>query len=169
MVKDVDEMTENERKFLLSLIADGSKTDAEIAAEQGMSKSTANRIRRRFEESGTLREYIPIIDLEHIGIDVFATLIVECSEPLDKDAIAADPNVIFLGETDDFQETLVLFAGFAGFEEYHAFIDEFKEEYREQVERFENRMIPPDQVMKEDFTHVIKHMITASLEDDSDA
>ncbi len=163
MVKHPSEMSENERKFLLTLIEDGSKTDADIAEETGMSKSTANRIRRRFEENGTLREYIPVIDLGHMGVEVFATIILECEKPLDTDEIRDIPNVIFLGETDDFQETYVVFAGFAGFEEYHEFIDAFKDRYREQVASFDSRMIPPGHIQKEDFTHIIKHTIKDTL------
>lgn len=165
MTKRPAEMSENERKFLLALIEDGSKTDADIAAETDMSKSTANRIRRRFEEDGTLREYIPIIDLEHIGVQLFATLIAQCSEPLDTEEVASKPNVIFLGESDDFQETYVIFAGFTDFDEYHAFIDSFKKDYRDKIDQLENKMIPPQRIIKEDFTHLIKHNITEALEE----
>lgn len=169
MTKPPTEMSENERKFLLSLIEDGSKTDADIADETDMSKSTANRIRRRFEEDGTLREYIPIIDLEHIGVEVFATIILECDEALDTDELAAIPNVIFLGETDDFTETYVIFAGFTGFNAYHEFIESLKEQYQEQVDSFDSRMIPPHHIVKEDFTHLIKHDIKTTLKGSDDA
>lgn len=166
MTKRPGDMSENERKFLLALIEDGSKTDADIAEETGMSKSTANRIRRRFEDDGTLREYIPIIDLEHIGVEVFATIILECEEALDTEEIASIPNVIFLGETDDFTETYVIFAGFSGFDAYHDFIESMKERYREQVNSFDSRMIPPHHIVKEDFTHLIKHNIKTTIKEE---
>jgi DNA-binding Lrp family transcriptional regulator len=167
MTKTAEDMSENERKFLLALIADGSRTDADIADETGMSKSTANRIRRRFEENGTLREYIPVIDLEQIGVEVFATIILECDAPLETAEIAAIPNVIFLGETDDFTETYVIFGGFSGFDAYHEFLEDLKDRYRDRVDAFDSRVIPPQRIVKEDFTHLIKHDIKTTLQDET--
>ncbi len=169
MTKDsVDDLNSNEKKFLISLIEDGSKTDTEIAAEQEMSKSTANRIRRRLEDEGVIQEYIPIVQLESIGVDVFASISMVCDGEIDEDEIAAMPNVIFLGETDDFQQKLVVFAGFSSFEEYNTFIEEFKEEYRGRVSEFDNNLIAPGNILKEDFTHLIKHKIRTSLREEGD-
>jgi len=164
-----DDMTDNEKEFLLSLIEDGSKTDTEIADETGMSKSTANRIRRKFEENGVLAEYIPIVRLESVGIELFATLTLECDGELDEKEIARIPNVIFMGETDSFQESYVIFAGFGGFEEYNQFIEDFKAKYQDKVTSFEKNLIAPHNIIKEDFTHVIKHNIKESLDGGNDA
>jgi hypothetical protein len=75
--------------------------------------------------------------------------------------------VIFLGETDDFTETYVIFAGFDGFDAYHAFLDDLKEQYREAVDAFDSRVIPPQHIAKEDFTHLIKHNIKTALHEES--
>ncbi len=162
-MKEVDDLSANEKKFLISLIEDGSKTDTQIADEAGMSKSTANRIRRRFEDSGIIKEYLPIILLESLGIDLFATITMECEDEIDLDEIAAMPNVIFLGETDDFQQTVVVFAGFSEFDEYNDFIEEFKDRYREKATDFSNDLIAEGNVIKEDFTHLLKYKLRSSL------
>lgn len=157
-------MSENERKFLLALVEDGSRTDVEIARETGMSKATANRIRNRFEEDGVIHEYLPIVDLEAADVRIYSIMIVELEEAIETDGLSENPNVIFLGETDDFQQTLVLFTGFKGFNEYHEFIRSFKDEYSDKVENFEKKLISPDKIFKEDFTHLIKHNLKEGLE-----
>ncbi len=162
-----EEMTENEKKFLLSLVEDGSKTDSEIAEEQGMSKSTANRIRRQFEEKGLIREYLPIIDLEAVGIRVYATITMRCTDAVDTAAIRDIPNVIFLGETDRFEREYVIFAGFNSFDAYNDFIEEFKDRYRDRVDSFDNHLIASQNIHKEDFTPLIKHQLREALEDDA--
>ncbi|MDY6777043.1 MAG: Lrp/AsnC family transcriptional regulator [Candidatus Nanohaloarchaea archaeon] len=168
MPKRIEEMTENEKRFLLSLIEDGSKTDTEIANEKGMSKSTANRIRRSFEESGVIAEYLPIVRLDSVGIEVFATIAMECEEPVDEGEIASIPNVIFMGETDDFKRSYIIFAGFSTFDEYNEFIEDFKDEYREKVSSFENHLIAPGNIIKEDFTQLVKHNLKEALQDASE-
>jgi len=164
MRESIEDMSDNERKFLLALIEDGSRTDTEIASETGMSKATANRIRRKFEENDTIHEYLPIVDLEAVGISVYCMMTVQLSEPIDKSELADKPNIIFLGETDDFRRTLVLFVGFPDFDEYLEFMESFKNEYRPKINEFDKRLIAPDKIFKEDFTHLIKHNIKTQLE-----
>lgn len=169
MRESIGDLSDNEKKFLLALIEDGSRTDADIADETGMSTATANRIRRRFEEDGTLKEYLPIVALEQVGIELYATLTVEGAEDVDAAEVASHPNIIFLGETEDFRRTLVIFAGFAGFDEYHTFLEDFKDTYREEVDNVEANVIAPQNIVKEDFTHIIKHNLRTALEGDDEA
>jgi DNA-binding Lrp family transcriptional regulator len=157
-------MSENERKFLLALIEDGSRSDADIARETGMSKATANRIRRRFESDGTINDYLPVVDLKSVGINVYCMITMKLKEPIDRKELADKPNVIFLGETDHFEHTIVIFAGFPDFDEYLSFIQNMKEKYRGQVNSFEKNLIAPEKIFKEDFTHLIKHNIKTQLE-----
>jgi DNA-binding Lrp family transcriptional regulator len=164
MRQSIDDMSENERKFLLALIEDGSRTDTEIAEETDMSKATANRIRNKFEDNGTIHEYLPIVDLEAAAVHIYSMMIVEMEEEIDTDELADNPNVIFLGETDDFQQTMILFTGFKGFDGYHEFIRKFKDQYSDKVKSFDKKLISPDKIFKEDFTHLIKHNLKEGLE-----
>lgn len=170
MSSGLEKLSENEKKFLRSLVEDGNKTDAQIAKETGMSKATANRIRRRFEDDGTLQEYIPVIRLEEVGVELYALFTVRVSETFNRRALAQEPNIIFLGDTDDFEDTVIAFAGFADYEDYHGFVERFKDEHSDGVESFETQLIAPHNIVKDDFTHLIKHTLSTALkEDEGDA
>ena len=75
MKQCIDKLSKNKRKFLVSLLEDGSKTDAQICREIGISKSTACRLRKDLEREGIISEYIPIIDLDKIGVEVFVIVV----------------------------------------------------------------------------------------------
>ena len=96
-------LSKNEKKFLISVLEDGSKIDAEIAREIGISKSSAHRIRQKLEKSGLISEYIAIVDLDRLGVDVFFVVMLEWdafkNEELTKKSfkeIEGDPHVVFL-------------------------------------------------------------------------
>lgn len=164
MEQSISELSENKKKFLQAILRDGSKNDAELADEIGVSKSTANRIRRDFEEKGVIEDYIPIIDLEGIGVDLYGVFRGEIIEDLDTEDLASDPRVIFLGESGDFQRKVIIFAGFSSYTDYKEFLDKLREEKGEKLEDVDIDLISPKDIQKEDFTHLIQHKITQSLQ-----
>ena len=66
-------LRKNEKNFLKSLLENGNKSDAQIAREIKISKATASRIRRKLEQS-LISDYIPIINLDKIGINIFVVI-----------------------------------------------------------------------------------------------
>ena len=74
MKQSIENFTENEKKFLKLLLEKGNISDAEISKKTGMSKSTCSRIRKKMEKI-LISEYIPIIELDKVGIEVFLVLL----------------------------------------------------------------------------------------------
>lgn len=164
MKKSLDNLSENEKKFLKAVIEDGSKTDSQLADEIGVSKSTANRIRRDFEEDGVIEDYIPIIDLEGIGVNFYAVFKGKITEKIDTEDLTDDPHVIFLGETGDFEKKLVMFSGFSSYTDYQEFLDKLRQEKGGKLKQVDIDIISPKDIQKEDFTHLIQDNISQSLQ-----
>jgi len=164
MQQSFNSLSQNEKKFLKALLEDGSRNDSELADEIGVSKSTANRIRRDFEETGVIEDYIPIIDLEGIGVNLYGVFKGEINENLDTEELTSDSRVIFLGESGDFRKKIIMFAGFSSYTDYKEFLDKLREEKGEKLEQLDIDLISPKDIQKEDFTHLIQHKITESLQ-----
>ena len=164
MQQSFNNLSENEKKFLEAILEDGSRNDPELADEIGVSKSTANRIRRDFEENGVIEDYIPIIDLEGIGVNLYGVFRGEIKGDVDTEELASDPRVIFLGESGDFQRKIIMFAGFSSYTDYKEFLNKLREEKGEKIEDVDIELISPKDIQKEDFTHLIQHKITQSLQ-----
>lgn len=163
MNQSIENLSENEKKFLQSILEDGSKTDSDIADDIGVSKSTANRIRRKFEDEGVIRDYIPIVDLEEIGIDLYSIISFQTQSEVDIDDLKSNSNIIFLGETGDFNKSVVLFAGFSSYEEYQEFLDDLRQEHKEKLSDFNSNLISAENIHKEDFTHLILSTLQSQL------
>jgi DNA-binding Lrp family transcriptional regulator len=163
MQQSFNSLSQNEKKFLKALLEDGSRNDSELADEIGVSKSTANRIRRDFEETGVIEDYIPIIDLEGIGVNLYGVFKGEINENLDTEELTSDSRVIFLGESGDFRKKIIMFAGFSSYTDYKEFLDKLREEKGEKLEQLDIDLISPKDIQKEDFTHLIQHRLNESL------
>lgn len=167
MKKDSINLSDNEKKFLNSLLEDGSKTDSKIAEETGMSKSTANRIRKKLEKRDIISEYIPIVDLDKVGVDVFLVVLFQWKAFKDKELtnkatgeLVEDPHVIFLANGEGNQgQTTCLFLGFDDVEEYHDYFRDFREKYEDEVDKITTLLIPSSKIQKHDFTHLVKNVI----------
>jgi len=160
-------LSEIEKKFLVSLTKNGHKSDAKIAREIGVGKSTTNRIRKKLEREEILLDYIPIVDLEKIGISVYLVLLFEWKAYKDKERTSElmsdlenDPHVIFLGSGEGSEGlTTTVFFGFRTVEEYNKYFKNFRRKYEDGLGNMINLMIPVSEVVKHDFTDVIRHML----------
>ena len=134
MEKSFINLNKNEKKFLISLLEAGNKTDTKIAQELSISKATASRIRKKLEKSEIISEYIPIVNLDKLQINVFLSIMFEWNgfsnpsitktifEELDN-----DPHTIFLANGDGSEKiSTVLFLGFRDLDEYHKY---FRKKY----------------------------------------
>ena len=162
MKQKINSLSKNERKFLTALLDDGSKKDSEIADETGMSKSTANRIRRKFEDEDIIEDYIPIVNLEGAGIGIYSLIQFQVQDKASMENIVEDPSVIFLGETGDYQQEIVIYAGFSDYQAYEEFVENLRDQDFE-VENFSSKIISSENIHKEDYTHHIQSLIQESL------
>ena len=162
MKQKINSLSKNERKFLTALLDDGSKKDSEIADETGMSKSTANRIRRKFEDEDIIEDYIPIVNLEGAGIGIYSLIQFQVQDKASMENIVEDPSVIFLGETGDYQQEIVIYAGFSDYQAYEEFVENLRDQDFE-VENFSSKIISSENIHKEDYTHLIQSLIQESL------
>ena len=165
MGKNTIKLTMNEKKFLNAILKHGNITDTVICKETGLSKSSCSRIRRKLE--GTLiSEYIPIIDLNKVGIDVFLVLTFQWTafdnEQLTKKTFSdfkKDPNVIFLASGEGSTSSTVMFIAFEDLESYHLYLKEFRKKYGKYAHQINTLLLPSKEVIKNDFTEVIREVI----------
>ena len=163
MKQSIENFTENEKKFLKLLLEKGNISDADIAKKTGMSKSTCSRIRKKMEKI-LISEYIPIIELDKVGIEVFLVLLFKWNA-FDKEDVTKktfnefekDPHVIFLanGQGSAGRST-VMFMGFKSLEQYNDYFKEFRKKYDKYIENVNSLILPSKELIKHDFTEIIK-------------
>jgi len=162
MKQNIKDLTKNEKKFLRCILDNGNITDTEIAKKTGISKSTCSRIRKKLEKS-LIREYIPIIDLHKVGINVFLVLTFQWTafddEELTKKTFSEfekDPHVIFLANGEGSTSSTVMFVAFENLEGYHSYLKEFRKKYGKYASKINTLLLPSREVIKNDFTEVIR-------------
>lgn len=163
-------LSENERKFLLSLMENGSKTDSQIAGEIKVSKATAHRTRKKLEDDNILVDYIPLVDLDKIGIKFFAIVMFEWNKFDDKEQtekmlsnLEKDPNVIYLASgnsSNGLSHTMML--GFPDLSGYHSYMEGFRGKYKNDVDRINSFFIPSEKILKQDYTDLVGHVLEKS-------
>lgn len=166
MAKSNAKLSEKETKFLICLLDNGNLSDVAIAKKIGASKATCSRIRKKLEKD-LISEYIPVVDLDKVGVNVFLVLLFKWNafhnEELTKKTFKAfdeDPHVIFLanGQGSGGLST-VLFMGFTSLEEYNAYLNEFRKRYDPYVEGLTHLILPSKEIVKHDFTEIIKKVL----------
>lgn len=166
MAKSVEDLSENEKKFLKLILERGNISDVEIAKKTGMSKSTCSRIRKKLEKK-LISEYVPIIKLDEIGIDLFLVLMFKWNS-FDKEDLTKktfedfekDHHVIFLanGQGSSGLST-VMFMGFRNLEEYNNYFKEFRKNYDKYIDEVHTLILPSTEIIKHDFTEIIKNVL----------
>ncbi len=165
MVKIPINLSEKEKKFLLCILDRGNITDTEIAKETGLSKSTCSRIRKKMEDN-LIQEYIPIVPLDKVGINVFLVLTFQWSA-FDNESVTEktfsefkkDPQVVFLANGEGSTSSSVMFIAFEDLESYHAYLKDFRKKHGKYAHQINTLLLPSKEVIKNDFTDVIKTVI----------
>lgn len=158
-------LSENEKKFLACLLDDGSLTNTQIAKKIKVNKSTCTRIRKRLEET-LISGYIPIVELDKVGIDVFIVVTFkwkgfdnkELTEKFFND-LEKDPHVIFLANGEGANISTVIFLGFKNINEYHEYFKQLRAKYSKFINDLNSLILPSKEVIKNDFTEIIKHTL----------
>ncbi len=168
MGKSKDEqikLTRNERKFFAFILKEGNMPDVEIARKTHMSKSTCSRIRNKLERT-LISEYVPVVSLHKVGINVFLVLTFQWDAFDNKELtkrtflkLEGDPRVIFLANGEGSIANTVMFVGLHDIERFHAYLKEFRETYGKYVININTLLLPSKEVIKNDFTEVIRDAI----------
>ncbi len=165
MQQKINLLKENEKKFLLHILVDGNLTDTEIAKRIKINKSTCSRIRKKLEKN-FISEYIPIIDLEKVGIDIFVVLIFQWRGFDNKEKskkfflnLKKDPHVIFLANGEGAAISTVVFLGFRDIKEYYKYFKELRNKHDKFIRNINSLILPSKEVIKNDFTEIIKYIL----------
>ena len=165
MTKSNIDLTESEKKFLEIILNRGNVPDSEIAKTTKLSKATVGRIRKKLE--GTLvKEYIPIINLHEVGMDVFSILTFQWNafndEQITKKSFSEfekDPRVVFLANGEGSIASTVMFLAFRDLEEHHLYLKEFRKKHGKHASQISTLTLPSKEVIKHDFTEAIRNII----------
>jgi len=165
MQQNIDKLTKNEKKFLICLLDDGSLTDTEISKRIKVNKSTCSRLRKKLEKE-FISSYIPIVELDKVGIDIFIVLTFQWRGFYNKELssrffseLEKDPHVIFLANGEGSTLTTVIFLGFKNIGEYHNYFKELRKGYDKYLNGVNYLILPSKEVRKNDFTEIIKHTL----------
>ena len=167
MKNNFNYFTNNEKKFLLCLLQNGSKNDSQIAKEIKLSKSTVHRIRKNLNKARILTDYIPIVDLDKIGVNTFFVSLFEWTNYKDQRLtnkffanLEKNPHVIFLANGEGTEGlTSVVFLGFKGLQEYDSYFKLLRKHYGDHMNKFNTLMIPGKNILKQDFTDIVIHTL----------
>jgi len=166
MEKSSLKLSNYEKKFLLSLIEDGSKPDSDISKETKISKASASRIRKKLKESEILLDSILVINLEKFGISFYAVLFFEWQLSNDQkttkkmeEEFVSSPQVVYFAEGDNPNINYIAMLAFFDFEDYQDFLSEFRQKYGNSLKRLETYFIQPKKILKQDYTDLSKMLI----------
>jgi len=167
MKKSILKLSQTERKFLLSLLEDGSKTDAQIAREINVSKATSYRTRKKLEEEDILVDYIPIVNLDKMDINFFAIVMFQWNKFDDKKLtekmltdLREDPHVVYLAAGDSSNGlTHAMMLGFSDLSGYHSYLEQFRGKYRNYIDKINAFFIPSEKIFKQDYTELVRYVI----------
>jgi DNA-binding Lrp family transcriptional regulator len=170
MVKSPLFLSEYEKLILLSLLEDGRKTDTQVSDETKISKTHVNRIRRMLEKEGFISRYVPMIDLEKVGVGLFAVVLFQwkgydnakLTEQMVVD-LGTDPDVAFFATGEGGSgSTMVLFLGFSDISEAHGYLNNFRKKYNKELGEILSFFIPSKGVIKQDYSEMLKKRVKNS-------
>ncbi len=64
-------LTNNEKKILRKIVCGNRISDTQIANEMTISQQAVYQIRKKLEDAGIIKGYMPIIDFKKLGINIF--------------------------------------------------------------------------------------------------
>ena len=166
MKQSIIKLSKYEKLFLKSVIKNGNKSDAEIARETGMSKATANRIRKDLEKRNIILQYMPLVDLDRMSINIFMIVLFHWKGYKDEKLTQAmindlekDLHVAFLASGEGSGYTHVLFLGFHDLSQAHVYFNKFRMKYENEIENMVSFFIPSNEIRKQDYTDLVKYAL----------
>lgn len=169
MTKSKKDLSKMEKSVLLSLLEDGRKGDSEISREVKTSRIYVNKIRKKFEKENLVFGYLPLIDLDKIGVKFFVTVLFQWKgyedEKLTEKMLSdleKDPNVVYLSVGEGSGYTTHFLLGFSEFSEAREYLEEFRRKYGKQLGEMVSFFASSDGILKQDYTDLIKERVKES-------
>ena len=160
-------LSDLDKKFLIRLFESPESSDSDIAENIGASKATVGRIGKKLRKSGLIQSFLPIVDLDSLGVDFFAVITfgwksfdnIKITSKMEK-AIEKDPKVVyFSGGESSGGLTHMLMVGFQNMPEYHNWMRECRTNYGENITDCRTFFIPAKKIIKQDYTGLIKYIL----------
>lgn len=159
------QLTKKEKEFLKCVLVNGNLTDSEISKIISISNSTCSRIRKKLEKT-LISEYIPIIDLHKVGVNVFLVCTFQWNALNDSVLtkkvffkLKSDPHVVFFANGEGSAANTVLFMAFQNLDNCYAYLKKFREEHGKHVQNINTLFLPSKEIIKNDFTEIITEML----------
>ena len=166
MKQSIINLSKNERLFLKASLKGGNKSDAEISREINISKATANRIRKDLENKKIILEYLPIVDLQLMGINIFMVVLFQwkgfkdekLTNQLMKD-LENDPHVAFLSSGEGSGFTHLIFLGFSDLSQAHIYFNKLRTKYENGLGEMIPFFVPTNEIRKQDYTDLVRYVL----------
>jgi Lrp/AsnC family leucine-responsive transcriptional regulator len=139
---DMPRLTRNDKEVLKSIIQHAKIPDSEIAKKMKLSPQAVYKIRKKLEESGIIRGYMPIIDFKKLGINVMVILVVrltgEVWEKFSDDEISEKmkkvPYIIEAYRLPESDATHILLMGFRNIQQKDRYLIKMQTEFAKEIE-----------------------------------
>jgi len=94
-------LSRSDRRLLRALQRDVTQSQADLAEEAGMSRTSCWRRMREFEESGLIRSKVALLDPKLAGFNIQVLLLVAMTEHTDENRLDFETHVALLPEVTE--------------------------------------------------------------------
>ncbi len=139
---NLPKLTENDRKVLKKILTLKKIPDSDIAKSMQLSPQAIFKIRKKLEDCGIIKGYIPLIDFKKIGINVMTLMIVRLSSKMwssfsdeqISERMAKAPYVIDAYRVADENASHILLLAFRNTAQKEMYISEIQTKFAEEVQ-----------------------------------
>ncbi|MBN2479853.1 MAG: Lrp/AsnC family transcriptional regulator [Parachlamydiales bacterium] len=135
-------LTKNEQEVLKSIIQHAKIPDSEIAKRMKLSPQAVFKIRRKLEQSGIIKGYMPIIDFKKLGIHLMVVLVIRLtgrvwenfSDEEISNRIKKVPYIIEAFRLPESESTHLLLLGFRNIQQKDKYLLKMQTEFANEIE-----------------------------------
>jgi len=139
---EMPRLTHNDQIVLKSIIQHAKIPDSEIAKKMNLSPQAVFKIRKKLEDSGIIKGYMPVIDFKKIGINVMVILVVKLTGDVwDKftddeisERIQKIPYIIEAFRLPESDATHIFLMGFRNIQQKDKYLIKMQTEYAREIE-----------------------------------
>ena len=139
---ELPKLTKNHQEVLKNIIQHAKIPDSEIAKKMKLSPQAVFKIRKKLEETGIIKGYMPIIDFKKLGINVMVILVIRLTgEVWDKfkdeeisERIKKVPYIIEAYRLPESDATHILLMGFRNIQQKDRYLIKMQTEFSREIE-----------------------------------
>ncbi len=139
---DLPKLTKNDQEVLKNIIQHAKIPDSEIAKKIKVSPQAVFKIRKKLEDSGIIKGYMPIIDFKKIGINVMVILVIrltaevwdEFTDEQLNERIQKVPYIIEAYRLPESDATHILLLGFRNIQQKDKYLIKLQTEFSKEIE-----------------------------------